>query len=56
MDLEKLNLKELSTMENQEIEGGSNLWEDVAYGIGVFVRGLKTFGEGGVSGSANRFA
>ncbi|MBF7092721.1 hypothetical protein IUY40_14385 [Flavobacterium sp. ALJ2] len=56
MDLENLNLTELTVLENQEILGGSNLWEDVAYVIGVVARGLESFGNGGVSGSANRFA
>ena len=56
MNLENLNVVELSIEENQEIEGGRSLWYDVAYGIGTLVRGLQSFGEGGVSGSANRFA
>lgn len=58
MNLENLNVVELTAIENQEIDGGTreSLWYDIAYGIGVVVRGLKSFGEGGVSGSANRFS
>ncbi|MDR7209339.1 hypothetical protein [Flavobacterium piscis] len=58
MNLENLNVVELTVIENQEIDGGKhqNLWYDIAYGIGVVVRGLQSFGEGGVSGSANRFS
>lgn len=56
MNLENLNVVELSIEENLETEEGRSLWYDVAYGIDTFLRGLQSFGEGGVSGSANRFA